>query len=170
MKILAAILAGGQSRRFGSDKTQAVHHGRTLLDHVIAALAAETPHLVIVGRAHPGLPTIPDRPGPGLGPLGGLAAALHYAAANGFSQVLAAGCDLPQLPHGLAAALGPAPAHARGQPTLGLWPAELAAALDAHVAAGHRSLHGWATACGARSVDLGPLPNINTPDDLAALS
>ncbi|WP_426163213.1 molybdenum cofactor guanylyltransferase [Sandarakinorhabdus sp. DWP1-3-1] len=169
MKILGAVLAGGRSSRFGSDKALAPFDGRPLIDHVIAALAAQADTVVVIGRDWPRQPHIHDRPAPGLGPLGGLCAALHHAAATGHDAVLAAGCDLPRLPADLGAALAPGPAHVLGQPTVGLWPSTLAAALDAHLAGGGRSLHGWAAHCNARVVDLGPLPNINTPADLRAL-
>ena len=42
MKLLGAILAGGRSSRFGSDKAFALLNGKPLIDHVIAALAAQT--------------------------------------------------------------------------------------------------------------------------------
>ena len=163
------MLAGGQSSRFGSDKALAVFEGQPLIDHVIAALAAECEDVVVCGRDWSGLRCVADRPAPGLGPLGGLAAALHHALESGHDAVLSASCDLPTLPAGLAATLGPGPSHALGQPTLGLWPARLSPLLDAQLAAGHRSLRSWAAVCGARAVDLGPLPNINTRHDLDRL-
>ncbi len=123
--------------------------------------------LVVVGREYPGEVSIPDRPAARLGPLGGLAAALAHAAANGFDSVLTSGCDLPDLPLDLGRRLGEAPAVAAGQPLLGLWPAGLAETLDAHLAAGgDRSLRGWAAACGAREIDLGSFRNINFISDL----
>ena len=142
--------------------------GSSLIYHVIEALSTECATVVVIGRDWPDGIALSDRPGPGLGPLAGLAAALHHARDQGFTAVLTAGCDLPLLPAGLAARLTPAPAHALGQPALGLWPASLAEALDDHLAAGGRSLYGWAAATGARAVDLGALANINTPADLLA--
>ena len=167
--VLGAILAGGQSRRFGSDKALAMLDGRPLIAHAIAALAAECSSVVVCGRDWPGHTTLPDRPGPGLGPLAGLCAALHHARMTGHGAVLTSACDLPHLPLGLLQRLSPGPAIAAGQPTLGLWPASLADALEAHLLSGIRSLFSWVEACGVRSVDCGPLPNINTPEDLAKL-
>ncbi len=60
---------------------------------------------MVAGRDWPGLARIDDLPGPGLGPLGGLAGALAYAAGNGFEAVLTTGCDLPGLPTDLRARL-----------------------------------------------------------------
>ncbi|RJF90565.1 molybdenum cofactor guanylyltransferase [Sphingomonas cavernae] len=107
MKVLGAIIAGGQSRRFGSDKALARIGGKTLLDHVAEALAAQTDALIICGREWPGLISIPDRPAPDQGPLGGLCAALRYAADNGFDAVLTAGCDTLPVPTDLLSLLNP---------------------------------------------------------------
>ena len=164
------MLAGGAARRFGSDKALAIYRGRPLIEHVLAALARETDAVVVTGRDWTGGIGIADNPGPGLGPLGGLCAALHHGAALGFDAVLSAGCDLPALPDGLGALLRPGPAHGAAQPTIGLWPVTLAPVLAAHIDAGGRSLYGWAEARGARAVDIGALPNINTPGDLAGLA
>ncbi len=169
MKLLGAVLAGGAARRFGSDKALALFDGKPLIDHVLAALASETEAQIVTGRDWPAGTGIPDRPAPGLGPLGGLNAALRHATAHGFDAVLCAGCDLPALPAGLAARLAPGPAYVIGQPTIGLWPVALAPLLAAHLDSGGRSLHGWATAAHARGIDIGTLPNINTPADLARL-
>ena len=167
MTILGAVLAGGASRRFGSDKALALLDGRPLIDHVIDRLRGQVDSLVVVGRDHDGWTRIGDRPHAGLGPLGGLAGALAYAKAHGFVTVLTSGCDLPDLPRDLRARLGDAPAVACGQPLLGLWPVTLAARLDVQIATGDRSLHAWVRRSGAREVDLGPVHNINTSDDLA---
>ena len=100
MKILGAIIAGGQARRFGSDKAAALVDGRALLDHVADGLRGQVDALVVVGRDWPGMESIADRPGPDQGPLGGICAALHHAQAHEFDAVLTAGCDtlpVPQL-------------------------------------------------------------------------
>ena len=138
-----------------------------MISHVIDRLRPQVDALVVVGRDLPGEGSLADAPGPGLGPLGGLNAALSYAQAHGFAAVLTSGCDLPDLPRDLVERLGPGPAVALGQPLLGVWPAGLRDALDAHFAAGGRSLYGWVAAAGARQVDLGPVRNINTVNDLA---
>lgn len=169
MRVLGAVLAGGASRRFGSDKALATIDGKPLIEHVIGQLERQVDALVVVGRDHSGWPSIGDRPARGLGPLGGLNAALHYAEANDFSAVLTSACDLPELPADLRARLGDGPSVARGQPLLGLWPVALAGLLDRHLAASDdRSLRGWVAASGARQVDFGPIRNVNTVADLRA--
>nr|WP_234036287.1 molybdenum cofactor guanylyltransferase [Porphyrobacter sp. YT40] len=168
MKLLGAILAGGQARRFGSDKAQALYQGVRLIDRVAAALAAQCESVVVCGREEAGFACIPDWPEAGLGPLGGLAAALRHAEAGGFSHVLSAGVDVPDLPHDLAAMLaGEGAAIVESQPVVGLWPVEAGAALAAFLASGGRSLYRFADHVAARRVELAaPLMNVNRPKDL----
>jgi len=166
--ILGAILAGGQARRFGSDKAQAIVDGVTLLDRVAKALAPQVDALVVVGRDWPGIARVEDRPSPGMGPLGGLAGALDHACRHGFGAVLTSGCDLPELPDGLLERLTPGPAVIAGQPLLGLWSADLLTRLLHHLEVGDdRSMRGWIAAAGARRVEPdAPIANINTPEEL----
>ncbi len=86
-----AILAGGQSTRFGGrDKSALLLDGRAILDHQLAALAPAVDEVLIVGGPRA---TIHDIV-PGCGPLGGLHAAL--TAAHG-GAVLIVACDMPYL-------------------------------------------------------------------------
>ncbi len=167
MKLLGAVLAGGASSRFGSDKARAVVEGRPLIAGVIAALAVQADEVVVCGRDWPGCAGLADMPGPSLGPLGGLCAALLEAQRRGFDCVLSAPCDALGLPPGLAERLAPGPAVALGQRTVGLWPAALAPALLALLErGGDRSLRRWVAVSGAREVDCGAIANINRPGDL----
>lgn len=171
MKLLGAVLAGGESRRFGSDKALAALAGRPLIEHAIAALSVQVEAVIVCGRAWGD--GVPDRPVAGLGPLGGINAAIHAAAARGYDAVLTCGCDVPTLPDDLAARLREAgnAAYVVQMPIIGLWPAGLGGALDAHLAAaGDRSVRGWARVAGAVGVTLDTVPpNVNTPQDLAGL-
>jgi molybdopterin-guanine dinucleotide biosynthesis protein A len=166
--LLGAILAGGQARRFGSDKAHALYEGARLIDRVAAALSAQCAEVVVCGRVEAGFACLPDWPEPGLGPLGGLAAALKYADAQGFGAVLSAGVDVPDLPFDLAASLaGEGAAIVESQPVVGLWPASAAPMLEAFLAGGGRSLYRFADHAGARRVELpAPLMNVNYPEDL----
>ena len=175
-RLLGAILAGGQSRRFGKDKALALLAGRPLIDHAIEGLAEQVDQVIVVGRppASGNVVAIPDRPSPGLGPLGGLNAALHHARDNGFDAVVTIGCDIPVLPRDLVTRLGAAgrPSFLAAMPIVGYWPSDLAGRLDDHLASGvERSMRGWARVADAIAIALpADLPNINTPADLAALS
>lgn len=162
MRLLGAVLAGGRSSRFGSDKALAMLDGRPLIRHVIDALAAQVTAVAVVGRDWPGCARIEDWPLPGLGPLGALAGALGYAADHGFDAVLSAGCDMPGLPADLAQRLGRGPSVAAGHWLVGCWPTVLADSLrDRLRRGGDRSMRGWAATCDARIVDCGTLRDIN---------
>jgi molybdopterin-guanine dinucleotide biosynthesis protein A len=93
-------------------------------------------------------------------------------------------CDTPDLPadlpERLAGAMTPEvvvvlpEVDGRLEPALGLWRVEALAALDAHLATGGRSLHGFAAAAGLARVVFGPeaaaaFANANTPEVLAQL-
>lgn len=167
MRIIGAVLAGGASSRFGSDKALALFAGKPLIDHAIAAIAPQVERLVIVGQDWPGYTRVDDLPAPGLGPLGGLCGALVHARTHGFDAVLCVPCDTIGLPADLATRLSPGPAVALGQRSIGLWPASLVTALLARLASGDsRAIRVWASACEAREVDCGALHNINHPDDI----
>lgn len=167
-KLLGAILAGGQARRFGSDKAQALYEGARLIDRVSGALSAQCDGVVVCGREEAGFTCIPDWPEPGLGPLGGLAAALRHAGGQGYSHVLSTGVDIPDLPHDLAALLaGEGAAIVESQPVVGLWPVDAGGVLDAFLSGGGRSLYRFADHIAARQIDLpAPLLNVNRPEDL----
>lgn len=169
MRILGAILAGGQSRRFGSDKTQAMFQGKALLNHVSDALRPQCAELVIAGREWPGIISVADIPLNGQGPLGGLAGALDYAQRNGFDAVLSCGCDLLGIPSDLAERFGAAPAILDELPIVGLWPADLADTLAMWLAdPANRSVYRFADHIGARRVPTpASITNINRTSDLA---
>lgn len=171
-----AVLIGGRSRRMGRDKASLLGpDGRTLCARIAATLCDAGAERVcaVGGERDPqlGLPWLPDLR-PGSGPLAGIEAALEE---GGWWWVVA--CDLPgvsvaDLQRLTAARRETRPAVAwlegRCQPLLGLYgPAQLApvrAALDAGRARAVEVVGTWDPV----RVDLGPLANLNTPEDLAA--
>lgn len=169
---LGVVLAGGRSSRFGSDKAEALFEGRRLLDHALDALAVHCDEVAVVGRESGTVPSFPDFPGPGLGPLGGLAAALRYAERYGFGQVLSAPVDCIRLPRDLRRILEPAPACLESQPVIGLWPIGTFAWIERMFGQGEKpAIRILARHIDARLVVDGfAPPNINTQDDLEALS
>ncbi len=166
--MVGAIIAGGTSRRFGSDKAVARLGDMALIDHVIAGVVPQVDALIIVGREWGGYPLITDHPF-ACGPLSGLCAALRSALMQGHEYVLTAGCDvLPLAPNLLHSLKGDGPAVIAGQRLLGLWPSALAEPLEAHILAQpDYSLHHWVKVSGAREV-VSPvtLYNVNTAEDL----
>lgn len=169
--ILGCVLAGGQSSRFGSDKALAELHGETLIARAVDTLAGWCELVVVVGREQAPAPTLPDWPRLGMGPLGGIAAAIHHARQEQFEAVLTCGVDAPWLPENLPELLTPAPAYLADQPVIGLWPVSAGKALDTLLESDRKhSMLAFAEAINARAVRLpSPPANINTPADLAAL-
>lgn len=94
----ALVLAGGEARRFGSDKTRAVVEGVAILDRVIAAVGPLVDTTTVIG---PWVPPGCDRmvePQPREGPLAALAFGLGRVRAE---HVLVLGGDHPFLAPGL---------------------------------------------------------------------
>lgn len=169
--ILGAVLAGGLSSRFGSDKALAEYHGHTLIAHAVDMLSGWCEHVIVVGREQAPAPTLPDWPRAGMGPLGGVAAALHHARDEDYEAVLTCGVDSVGLPEDLLKLLSPAPAFLEAQPVVGLWPSGAVEAIESilHGTESH-SMRRFTQVIGARPVQVADIPaNINTPADLAAL-
>ena len=98
-KLLGAVLAGGASRRFGSPKALAKLHGRPLWEVAAERLRTVCPRVVVVAadpETFPG-PAVRDRT-LGLGPLGGVDAALALAAEAGMDGALVLAVDMPWVP------------------------------------------------------------------------
>jgi molybdopterin-guanine dinucleotide biosynthesis protein A len=178
----AYILAGGHSRRFGSDKARVLVGGEPLLARVARDLAGVATRLVVVADAPGGyddlgLRTIGDAR-PGQGPMGGLERALGDLA-PAEEWLLLAPCDLlgidPSWLEALLAARGPghgvvAFREARWEPMPALYHAGLGDLVRARLAAGERSL--WRLIEAADPVALPHPPGweravqVNTPADL----
>ena len=195
MRTAGVILAGGLARRMGGgDKALLELGGRPLLAHVIDRMRGQVEALVLNANGDParfagfGLPLVADTVEGFVGPLGGVLAAMRWAAPQGFTHVASAAADTPFFPRDLVARLAAA-AEAEGRPialaatddpdrgltehpTFGLWPVALADDLEAALRADMRKVIVWASRHGiARAVvsDAGAYPffNVNTPEDLA---
>ncbi len=98
--VSAAVLAGGESRRFGIDKALVPLPGGTtpMLEVVVQALLAVTADVVVIAPenrtyAQFGIPVVSER-SPGQGPLGGLEMALGWTSHD---RCIVVACDLPFL-------------------------------------------------------------------------
>lgn len=98
--ITCAILAGGQSSRFGSNKAMACWDDQktTMIEAVIKAASQVIPHCMIIADnpapyTSTGLPVHPDII-PGCGPISGIHSALVNSCT---SRVLVLGCDMPMV-------------------------------------------------------------------------
>ena len=139
------VLAGGESRRLGSDKAR--WDGAALPARAVEALAAVCAEVAVADRGRglvPGCPSLVD--GPGRGPAAGI---LGGAAAYPGRPLLVLACDLPRVPAGLLAELANSPepdwalprwAGGR-EPLCALYGPAALAVLAARVAAGRFSLH-----------------------------
>ena len=95
------VLAGGSSSRMGTDKAMLSVFGEPLLLRTQKVLGTVFPEVMCVGRPCSGRPeggvrTVADEH-PGMGPLGGIEAALAAAATP---WVFVAACDMPLLERG----------------------------------------------------------------------
>lgn len=188
--IPGVILAGGLATRLGGgDKTLLPLGEGTILGHVIARLRPQVGRIALNANGDPArfaaypLPVIADSVAGFPGPLGGILAAMDWAAGQGAQSVVTVAGDTPFFPPDLVERLREAgqdmapplviAATAGGwHPTFGLWPVGLRDDLRAALADGARRVMHWARDHGARKAmfdahPFDPFFNINTPADLA---
>ncbi|MGF1689761.1 molybdenum cofactor guanylyltransferase MobA [Photobacterium kagoshimensis] len=177
------ILAGGQASRMGgNDKGLVSLNNRTMIEHVIDILSAQTPHITInANRNHDKYQAfgtvfgdqIKDYPGP----LGGMHAALHTLDSEWVGFVP---CDCPQLPSDLVERMANAcdgstdiaVAHdgEHIQPVVTLLHRRILPKLEAFLANGDRKIILLYRQCNMITVDFSDQPtafvNLNTPEEL----
>jgi len=92
--IAAFILAGGASRRMGTDKSQLILEGQSFVERIAAKLGTITMNVVVVGKSSLASATLQHVPDiyPQWGALGGVHTALASCAAP-WSLIVA--CDFP---------------------------------------------------------------------------
>jgi molybdopterin-guanine dinucleotide biosynthesis protein A len=188
--VAAAILAGGQARRFGGrDKSRLLVDGRTIIVRQVEVLQRVTPEVFIVaadaGRfADLSLPVHADVI-PGAGAMGGVYTALEAAMSD---RVLVVACDLPFLDEGMLGRLVELAAAGDGawvrtpggvEPLLACYRREARTTIRARILAGQLKLAGlddvlqMAELTADELARYGPaarlLANINTPDDYARI-
>lgn len=99
--VVGAVIAGGRSVRYGAPKALAEVAGARIVDRVLAALGEAVRESVLIANdpalaAEVALPARADAI-EGLGALGGIHAALQWAAERGAPGILAVACDMPFL-------------------------------------------------------------------------
>lgn len=195
--VIGVILAGGQSRRYGTDKAFVSFQGVTLLAHVIGRAAPQVDKLLISAndesRFTPfGIPVLADAmtedDGGQAGPLAGILAALDWVALHEpRARWLASfSVDTPLVPVDMVARLRAAAERnglkvaccrsgGRLHPLLALWSPAARDSLRSALARGERAAHRFVEEQGAAVVEFAdqpddPFANVNTPDDLARLA
>ncbi len=82
-KITIAVIAGGNSNRFGSSKVQAKFQGKRLIDYALHLAREISDNIIIISGNHPlqadANATVHRDLIPNCGPLGGIYTALYYA-------------------------------------------------------------------------------------------
>jgi molybdopterin-guanine dinucleotide biosynthesis protein A len=191
MKPPAVILAGGRSSRMGGgDKCLLPVGGRPLIAHILTAIAPQTSDILINTNSDPapflryGQPVLPDVISGYQGPLAGILTGMLWSRRRHPRQahLLTVAGDVPFLPLDLVARLAQCLADQRAdiaiagsrqdtQPTIGLWPVDLADRLEHDMMqTSIRSLHRWIGGFRVAQAEFDPsaLVNFNTPADLAA--
>lgn len=171
------ILAGGSSRRFGSNKARALHGGIPLVVAVAQELGPAVGDITVVGARDGeyddlGLRSIGDII-PGLGPLGGLATALADA---GSGWLVLCACDWvglrsqwlePLFTRRRGAARAIVYRGDRYEPMLGLYHSSLAGTVRSLLESGDRSMQSLLDRNGTIAVPLPPdwtrARNLNHP-------
>lgn len=188
--IAGIVLAGGSSRRMGTDK-RAVRLGDcSLLQRAVSRARPQVSALVVaVGNGPPppdldaGLQYVADSIDDG-GPLAGVAAGLAWAVAQRCSRAATFAADCPFAPRDLVArlcavatlsdpaAITVATGGGRRQHAFALWPVSLAGALHEALESGQRRIEAFQGAFEIVTVEfpvdpVDPFFNINTPEDLS---
>ena len=187
-EVTGVILAGGRARRMGGvDKGLIELAGVTLMAHVHDALRGQVRNVLINANRNLdryrefGAEVVTDRRAGYLGPLAGMAAAMHAAATGVIGTVP---CDSPFVPpdlicrlYGALAASGDDIAVAsdgeRLQPVFLLAPTRLQSDLEAFLDSGERKIDRWLARHAVQVVDFSDCPdaflNINTPAERDAI-
>jgi molybdopterin-guanine dinucleotide biosynthesis protein A len=184
-----AVLAGGASSRFGTDKAlfRLNGHGPTLLERSVASGGMLSDVIAVIGRPKyqeliPGIPIVEDEV-QGRGPLGAIVTALR---ALGRPRVLVLGCDMPCLSVPLlrwlailpteADVLVPQTADGRLQTMHAIYRQSAIPAIDRALASGAGAVVSFFPDVGVRTVgesemrrldpQLDSLLSVNRPDDI----
>lgn len=167
----AALLAGGRSRRMGTDKAFLPWRGRPLWEHQLEKLRSFAPsQLLLSCRPEQDFPELPNAMQvydalENCGPLGGLTACLEACRAT---HLIVLGVDLPLLPaaflrslaHGITPGCGAVVQLEEWfEPLAAVYPRELLPLADGHLTAGRLSLQDLIR----RGIAEGLMRSVSTP-------
>jgi molybdopterin-guanine dinucleotide biosynthesis protein A len=179
------IIAGGQSRRFGTNKAFAELAGVPLLAHVATTLRLSVSTLAVAGSKEIadsiGAHFLPDPPDTARGPLSGVLAGLRWAESQGAGWLVTVPCDAPLVPSDFPERLVAGALRVNAdlaivrtrdglQPLCAAWRPVLKDRLAAALAGGlHPAVHEFAASVDAANISFPEVDrflNINTTDDL----
>ncbi len=186
--VLGVVLAGGRSTRMGTDKALLTFGGLPLVSHAVRLLHVVFQEVIVVSDSADkysslGLNVVPDVH-KGIGPLGGIQAALQYTNAE---AVFVSSCDMPCVPSDLIRhMLGiESPLLTRIpkfdgflQPLFAIYDTSLLSRIETEISAGRYSILDFVKTIDFLTLDVTPrLPfyspdmfsNVNSPSDYARL-
>ena len=185
--ILAVILAGGKSKRFGQEKSQVKLGDKTLLEHSLSKLKSKFDKILIVTNSNTikDYKTINDCIEGQLGPLVGVLSAMKWIKKNKFSYnwIATFPCDTPFFNISIIEEFYKASklndnllyfvkSKEKRHNIFGLWSLKLIEILEKDIIENnYRKVEKWANKIGVKTIDVSyddidPFFNINTKEDL----
>ena len=186
--ILAVVLAGGKSQRFGEDKSQVKLKGKMLIDYILSEIIDEFDETLIVTNKPINFIKsnkifITKDFKEGLGPLGGILSAMKWIKKNKkkYQWISTFPSDTPfftkkelKIFYEKIRMDKSKLFFAKSQKTrhniFGLWSIDLINRLESDLIAGERKVEVWANSIGVNTIDIkykniDPFFNINTKED-----
>ena len=186
--ILAVVLAGGKSQRFGEDKSQVKLKGKMLIDYILSEIIDEFDETLIVTNKPINFIKsnkifITKDFKEGLGPLGGILSAMKWIKKNKkkYQWISTFPSDTPfftkkelKIFYEKIRIDKSKLFFAKSQKTrhniFGLWSIDLINRLESDLIAGERKVEVWANSIGVNTIDIkykniDPFFNINTKED-----
>ncbi len=188
-KILPVVLAGGKSKRFGKDKSQAKLGGKILIDYILSELVSEFKEVLIVANdpikhlSSNKIIKIQDFK-KNLGPLGGIFSSMKWAKDNNrsYEWIVSFPSDTPFFKMNILndfflkvnekeSELFFMNSNKKRHNIFGLWSIDLVDQLEKDLENGSRKVENWANNIGVKTINMSfekndPFFNINTKEDL----
>ncbi|MDC3384982.1 molybdenum cofactor guanylyltransferase [Candidatus Pelagibacter sp.] len=187
--ILAVVLAGGKSKRFGDDKTQAQLGGKILIDYILSEIVNKFNEVLIVANdpikhlPSDKIVTIEDFK-KNLGPLGGILSAMKWVKNHNkhYQWIASFPSDTPLFKINMfedfltkvnekESELFFMKTKEKRHNIFGLWNIDLIDQLEKDLENGSRKVEKWANNIGVKTIDIefdkeDPFFNVNTKEDL----
>ena len=188
--ILAVILAGGKSKRFGNEKIYAKLGNKTLIDHTITKLKKNYSEILVISNneninlKQKDVYLTQDLIEGHLGPLVGVVSAMEWIKQNKkkYNWIATYPCDTPFFDENIISLMKDCPKkfkeklffiknENRRHNIFGLWSLELKEKLLSDIKNGHRKVEEWANKTGCKIIETQTqneysFLNINTKEDL----